>query len=124
MVTSKDGNIWVCDPYYNDNWNADVYYGATIISSTKACTDPSDVSTCSEVVVYTMKNIVPGCIESTPMSLEGGYYWYTLESQTFFSVADFVDDEIITCPFMDGWFYSWDDMVVGSDDIIYECWDM
>ena len=40
------------------------------------------------------------------MSLEGGDYWYTLESQTFFSVADFVDDEIITCPFKEADFVS------------------
>jgi len=126
MALTTDGTVWICDPYYVGNDFAEVLFGTEVAGEpTTACTDNSDLSTCTVTDTVVTKNLVPGCMQTSPQAVDGGDFWYTLESQTFFELGEFVDaEDFVACPFMDNWMYSWGDMVVGSDDIVYECWDL
>jgi len=47
-----------------------------------------------------------------------------MESKSNFDIATFLPDDFACCPFMEGWFYAWGDFTVGTDGLIYECWDI
>jgi hypothetical protein len=67
MALTSDGSVWICDPYWVDNYTADVLFATEIAGEPVVdCTDSADLSTCTTTAVTVIKNVVPGCITTSP----------------------------------------------------------
>lgn len=67
MALTSDGSVWICDPYWVGNYYADVLFATEIQGEpTTTCTDSADLSTCTTVSNTVIKNVVPGCITTSP----------------------------------------------------------
>jgi len=67
MALTADGSVWICDPYWVGNDYAEVLFATEVKGEpSTTCSDDADLSTCTTTDTTVIKNVVPGCITTSP----------------------------------------------------------